>query len=231
VLARERLLARDQPVGALDDRHLRAERAVRLRHLDGDHTAAEDRQAIGDLLRRRGLAVGPRLGLPQPVDGRDRRRRAGGHDDGLARDERLPAGLHAPLSRDAAGGADHGYTAALEPWHLVRVVQVVDDLVAALQDRLGVEVARHRLAHARDAAHLGQQLAGPEHRLRRHARVEGALAPDQVRLEDGHVEARLAEPPRAYLPGRPCSKDDHVEFALGHAEHGTLPAWPPQTHS
>ena len=39
--------------------------------------------------------------------------------------------------------------ALLEPGHLTRVVEVVDHLVTPAQDRLGVDVAGNRLAHAR----------------------------------------------------------------------------------
>ena len=44
LLARERLLALDQAVAAVDQRHVRAERRPGLRHLDADDAAAEDRE-------------------------------------------------------------------------------------------------------------------------------------------------------------------------------------------
>ena len=91
-----------------------------------------------------------------------------------------------------------------EPRHLARVVEAVDDLVAALQHRLRVEVAGHRLAHARDAAHLGEQLAGPEHRLRRHAGVERALAADQVRLDHGTSRPDSPSRPAQTSPAGPA---------------------------
>ena len=79
-----------------------------------------------------------------------------------------------------------------------------------------VELAGHRLADARDAPHLGEQLARAQQRLGRHAGVERALAADQVRLDDRDVEARLAQPARRHLAGGAGAEDDHVEFALAH---------------
>ena len=121
------------------------------------------------------------------------------------------------LAVEAAGAAHHRHAALLEPRHHVRVVEPVDDLVAALQHGVHVEVAGHRLAHARDAAHLGEQLAGAQHRLRRHARVERALAADQVRLDDRHLQPLLAEAAGAHLARRSGAQNHHVEFALAHA--------------
>ena len=126
-------------------------------------------------------------------------------------------GTHAALAVEAAGAAHDGHVPLLEPGHLARVVEVVDDLVAALQHGLHVEVAGHRLAHAGNAAHLGEQLAGAQQPLRRHARVEGALAADQVRLHDRHGQPLLAQAPGADLPGRSGSENHHIEFALAHA--------------
>ena len=96
------------------------------------------------------------------------------------------------------------------------VVEVVDDLVAPLEHRAHVEVAGHGLAHAGDAPHLGQQLARAQQRLRRHARVERALAADQLLLDERHLEARVAEPPGADLAGGAAAHHHHVELALRH---------------
>ena len=69
-----------------------------------------------------------------------------------------------------------------------------------------VEVAAHRLGHAGDAADLGQQLARPQQRLRRHAGVEGALAADQMRLDDRHAQTGLAQPPAHTSPAGPAPR-------------------------
>ena len=67
------------------------------------------------------------------------------------------------------------------------------------------------------APRLGEQLARPEQRLRRHARVVGALAADEVLLDDRDREPALAEPSGGDLAGRPGADHDDVEAPLGHA--------------
>ena len=110
LLAREPLLAREQLALALDERDLRAERAVGLRHLDADHAAAEDHHRLRDLLGGGGLAVGPRVvDLVEALDRRHRGQGAAGEEDRLARLELLRAAVveldrHAPLAGDAARG-------------------------------------------------------------------------------------------------------------------------------
>jgi hypothetical protein len=169
--------------------------------------------------------------LAEAIDRRDQRRAPGGDHHGLASHERVVADADASLAGEAAGPAHDGHAPLLEPGLLAGVVEVVDDLVAPPEDGAGVEVAGHGLAHARDAAHLCEQLAGAEQPLRGHARVEGALAADQVRLDHRDLESRLSEPPGAHLSRGPSPEDDDVEFTLAHAGHGTLRAWPPQTRS
>ena len=103
--------------------------------------------------------------------------------------------------------------ALLEPRELGRVVEVVDHLVAPREHRAHVERAR------RDAGYpprLGGELDGPQQRLRRHARIEGALAADEPLLDDRHLQTRLAEAPGDHLAGRPCADHDHVELAFLH---------------
>ena len=82
LLAGELLHVGEQPALALDQRHLGAERAVRLRQLGAEHAAAEDHDRLGDVLGGGGLAVGPRLGLAQALDRRQQGARAAGQDHG-----------------------------------------------------------------------------------------------------------------------------------------------------
>ena len=141
VLAGERLLAREQAVGGLDQRDLRAEAAPGLGHLHADHAAAEDRQPPGRLLGGGGLPVGPGLGLLEPVD---RRHRPGRCRSPPRRRGRRPASRRRPprgARRRAARAADERDAAVGEPRLHVLVVEVVDDLVAALQHRRDVQVA------------------------------------------------------------------------------------------
>ena len=83
-LAERRGLAGEHVLGALDERHLAAEAAHGLRHLDADRPAAEHEQAARDGLHAGRLAVGPdALELAQARDRRHDRIGAGRHDDVL----------------------------------------------------------------------------------------------------------------------------------------------------
>ena len=132
LLARERLLALDQPLAAVDERHARAERAPRLRHLDADDAAAEDGEARGHAFAVvASLFVHGRASRRPGMSGMSGRR-AGRDHDRAARDERLLS-----LDGDAALAGErprprtsvtpcfssHGSCAA--------VVEIVDHLVAA----------------------------------------------------------------------------------------------------
>ena len=54
----------------------------------------------------------------------------------------------------------------------------------------GTSSARRIELHAGDAVHLVEQVAGPQQRLGGHARVVGALAADQLALDDRHARGR-----------------------------------------
>ena len=101
LLGRERLLPLDEAVAAVHERHLRAERRPRLRHLDADDAAAEHEEARRHLFRGRRLDVRPGLRLAEARDVGDRR--------GAARrdDDRAPRSEH--------GGADDDPPLAVEP--------------------------------------------------------------------------------------------------------------------
>ncbi len=92
--------------------------------------------------------------------------------------------------------------------------QVVDHLVAPREHGGDVEPVSPYPGHA---PRLGEQLARTEQRLRGHARVEGALAADEVLLDERDREPALAEPARGDLAGRAGADDDDVEAPLGHA--------------
>ena len=63
---------------------------------------------------------------------------------------------------------------------------------------------------------LGEQLARAQQRLRGHARVVGALAADEVLLDERDLEPGLAEPPGGDLAGRAGADHDDVEAPFGH---------------
>ena len=76
-LSERRGLAREHVLGPVDDRHLAAQPAHGLRHLDTDRPAAEDEQPPRDGLHGGHLAVGPdALELAQARDRRHDRIRA-----------------------------------------------------------------------------------------------------------------------------------------------------------
>ena len=112
---------------------------------------------------------------------------------GPAGDERVVAHLDPPLAVERPAAAEQLDAPLLEPRKLHRVVEVVDHLVAAGQRRLGVQLARHRLRGAGNASHLGEHLGRAQQRLRGHARVVGALAADQVVLDDGDLQPALGD--------------------------------------
>ena len=80
--------------------------------------------------------------------------------DGLARLELVVADVDALLAGEHAEAAVELDALVLEPRQLAAVVEVVDDLVAAVEHGLDVELAGHRLGGAGDAAHLAQDLLG-----------------------------------------------------------------------
>ncbi len=158
LLARERLLALDQPVSPMNERHPRTERRPGLRHLDPDHPASQDEEPARDLLGRRRLDIRPGTGLSETRHRRNRRGAPGRDHDGLSCDENLVADAYPPLPVEPSVAADERHPALVEPWQLGRVVEIVDDLVAPGEHGLHVEPA------GRDAGNtlrLRCELAGP----------------------------------------------------------------------
>ena len=129
----------------------------------------------------------------------------------LARLELDLADVDALLAREDAEAAVELDAPVLEPRQHRGVVEVVDDLVAALEHGLDVELARDRVGGAGDAADLAQDLLRAQQRLRGHAGVERALASDDVVLDQGDLEAGIGQPPRRHLTGGPAADDHHVE--------------------
>jgi hypothetical protein len=108
--------------------------------------------------------------------------------------EHLVADAHPALAVQPAVAADQRHTPALQPRDLPGVVETADELVAASQDRLHVELAGNRLRCPGNAARFGQRLSRAQQRLGRHARVVRALTPDQLCLHNGHVMAPPGQP-------------------------------------
>ena len=72
------------------------------------------------------------------------------------------------------------------------------------------------------APHLGQQLARAQQRLGGHARVVGALAADQLRLDDRDRQPAVRQPPGRHLAGRAGADHDHVESSVPSRGHRTV---------
>ena len=193
---------------------LRPERCPRLGELDADDAAAEDHEGLRGRLGRRRLTVSPRLRLDEARDRRHDRPAPRRDDHGFLREECVLTDHDAPFAVEPRVPAQELDTALLEPRDLARVVQVVDHLVAPGEDSRHVEPVRADPGHA---FRLGEQVTRPEQRLRRHAGVVGALAADEVLLDDRDREPALAEPSGGDLAGRAGADHDDVETPLGHA--------------
>ena len=154
------------------------------------------------------------MDLGEAVDGRDHRARPGGEHDRTPRDEHgVVVDGDPALSVQARLPAVQGDAAAVQPLHLGRVVEVVDDLVATVEHRLHGEGAD------RDSGNpliLGEQLAGSQQRLGGHARPVGALATDQLALDQRGVKALPRRGAAGDLAGGPRADHDDVVFVFAH---------------
>ena len=192
----------------------RPERRPRLRQFDADDAATEDHERLRGRLGGGRLTVPPWFRLDQARDRRHDRPTPGRDDDGLRCDQHVLADRDAPLAVELRVAAHKLDTALLQPRHVAGVVQVVDHLVAPREHGRHVEPVG---VNAGNALRLGKQITGAEQRLRGHARVEGALAADEVLLDERDREPALTEPPGSDLAGRAGADDDDVEAAFGHA--------------
>ena len=169
LLAGEGLLAREQALAALDQGHLGAERGPGLGELAADRAAAEHDHAlrapasavVASRLFQARTVSRPSIGgiaAPLPVATTTARRAVS-----------TSSPTHDPaLAVEAALAAEELDPAFFEPGQLAGVVEVVDHLVAAVEDRLRVELAGHRLGDAGDPPRLGR------------ARRPGAAAPSRA---------------------------------------------------
>ena len=145
-------------------------------------------------------------------DRRDDRVGAGGDDDVPRRCSVLVAD-HARRRGRRAGPSPRSRSmpVVVEPRHLAGVGVVGDHEVAPGERRRDVDRAGHGLARRRATrARPATRLAGAQQRLRRDARPVGALAGDQLALDDRDPQAAVGELAGAVLAGRPAADDDDV---------------------
>ncbi len=210
--ADRRVLAVDQVVCALHEGDLDPEAAEELAELDADRAAAEDHDARRQGLERRRLAVGPVAGVCEAVDRRDARVAAGGDDDPLR--FQCPA-----VDIDTAGAGDprfasnDGHSLPLVAGDLAAVVEVADHVVAVLGDLRPLDL---RLGDACCSAGVEAGFRRPQQRLGGDAGPIGALAADQLALDERHVESLVVEARDGDLAGRAGSDHDGVESLAGH---------------
>jgi hypothetical protein len=177
------MVAGQQPLGHVDDRHVRAHPAEGLRELAAHRPGPDDDQPLRHLVRGGGLAVRPGLGIGQPRDGRNRGHRPGGDeqppklDDAAVRLDGAPAG-------DARRAAHELDVESGQPLLLARVVQIPGHLVTVPERPLDIDRAGHRLGRAGHEPGGGDRLGRPQERLGRHAGEVRALAPDQAVLDE-----------------------------------------------
>ena len=149
--------------------------------------------------------------VPQPVDRRDGGRRAGAHRHGVPGGEpRLGAvgggDDDGALAVEPAGAADQVDAGAVDPLHLAVVVPVRGEAVAPGQRRRDVLLAGDRLLRPVDRPRLGERLGAAQQRLARHARPVGALAADELVLDEDGGQPAADGDVGDVLPGRPAHR-------------------------
>ena len=199
----------EHALGDVDERHLAAEAAHGLGHLDADRTAAQDQQAAGDRGHRGHLAVRPHaLELPEARNRRHERLRAGGHDD-------VPGGVPRAADLDRARPGEPAVAAEQvdapvgQPLLGTGVRVVRDHEVTPGERRRDVDLrARRRLVCVVHGFARTQQGLG------RDARPVGALATHELTFDHGDAQTALRQRTGAVLAGRAGTEDDDV--VVGH---------------
>ena len=201
-------LSWDQPIGALDEHGLTTEPPYHLCDLDTGRATAEHDEAAGNRLHGRRFARAPHADQAvEPRNGWHERIRARRYDDMLRRvasavhvDHAGPGEpAHAPDQRDAP---------IRQPFLLSRIRIAGHHVVPPVQRRLHVH-----LGAGADVAGALDRLPRTQEGLGRDARPVGALAADQLPLDDGDPKPTRRDGPGAVLAGRTAAQHDHVEIA------------------
>jgi len=138
-------------------------------------------------------------------------------------DHRVPGGdvsrrsvgvgdLHGSGPGEATVAPEHVDPRALGPLHLARVVEVRGELVAASENRFDVDsLGTQPSCRSLQALGLGEELDRPQQCLARDARPVGALAAEQLVLDDDRgAVAASGRIVRGVLAGGSSADDDDV---------------------
>ena len=158
-------------------------------------STARPRAARRSAARRRPSRCRPRPRAGRSAGSRCRRRRS-------TTTVRSPSSRPAPRTRAMPAPSTHV--------HLAGVVPVRGEGVAAGEGRGDVLLAGDRLRRAVDGARLGEHLGAAQQRLARHARPVGALAADQLALDEDGGQPAPDDDVGDVLPRRPGPEDDDV---------------------
>jgi 6-phosphogluconate dehydrogenase len=216
--AGERLLPGQQALTPDHHRHLLAAEAPEgLGQLAPDRAAAEHDEAAGHLVGPGRPPVVPGPGLGQAGHGRDGRGAAHGQHHRPPGGQGPPAAVgqldgHGPLPGQPAGAPDQLDPFLLDPVQRPGVVPAGGHVVALGEGGGGVQAAGDGLGRPRDPPGRGQHVAGPDQGLGGDAGPVGALAPDQLPLDQGHFQVAVGAAPGGHLPGRAGADHDHIEL-------------------
>src|SRR4051794_37417838 len=193
-------------VPALHDRDVRSQARVELGELAPDGSSADDDQALRHIVRGRALATRPGLDVLEALDRRHRRYRPC-RDHDLVALELLPVHLEPAGGGDDSAAPDDLSVQALDPLDLARVV-LPGVLVAPPEDPFRVDRRGDTVCRARSEGDLD----GTKERLRGDAGPVGALAADELRLDerDADLLVETSEGGDERFPARTSSEDDDV---------------------
>jgi hypothetical protein len=174
---------------------------------------------------RRDLPAGPRTRRVQPRDRRQRSGRAGADDHRPQGGQlHLPlGGVHddPPLPCEPAHAADQGDAGPVQPADLARVVEAVHEGVPPGEHRRGVQRTGHRLGRTGDALRGRHGVHRSQQRLARDAGPVGALAADELALDDDDGQAALAGVVGDVLTDRSGPDHHHVVGPHARRRRGT----------
>ena len=184
-------------LGHVGERHLAAEAAHGLGHLDSDRTAAQDQEAAGDRSHRGHLAVRPHaFEPPEAVDRRHDGFGAVGEDD-------VPRGVPHAADFDRAGPGEPAVAAQQldatvgQPLLGTRVGVLRDHVVTPGQRLRDVD-----LRGRRGVVRVVHYFARAQQGLGRDARPVRALTTDELAFDDGDAQAAFRQRAGAVFAGR-----------------------------